>query len=118
MRRKWEDISQRAQREAYLDGALHGLVWWSRLGDAFLIDTPLISNISILDAQRLLKIDIYLSMLQLKEAVQKLLVLLPGLGVPNFIVCESVIAYQFAREMDATELASLITAGSPIPKGS
>ncbi|MCZ8189168.1 MAG: hypothetical protein O9326_05310 [Microcystis sp. LE19-338.1B] len=27
------------------------------------------------------------------------------------------IAYQFAREMDATELASLITAGSPIPKG-
>jgi hypothetical protein len=28
------------------------------------------------------------------------------------------VAYQFAREMDAIELASLITVGSPIPKGS
>ena len=45
-------------------------------------------------------------------------VLLPGPGVPSFIVRESVIAYRFAREMNATELAGLITAGSPIPKGS
>lgn len=45
-------------------------------------------------------------------------VLLPGLGVPSFIVRESVIAYQFAREMNVTELAGLITAGSSIPKGS
>ncbi|MCL6436395.1 MAG: hypothetical protein K6T90_19745 [Leptolyngbyaceae cyanobacterium HOT.MB2.61] len=41
-----------------------------------------------------------------------------GAGAPSFIVRESVIAYQFTREMDATELAGLITAGSPIPKGS
>ncbi|WP_375513424.1 hypothetical protein [uncultured Nostoc sp.] len=44
-------------------------------------------------------------------------VLLPGSGIPSFIVHESVIAYQFAREMDATQLALLITIGSPIPKG-
>ncbi|RUT01084.1 hypothetical protein DSM106972_070900 [Dulcicalothrix desertica PCC 7102] len=38
--------------------------------------------------------------------------------MPDFIVRESVIAYQFAREMDARELATLIMPGSPIPKGS
>lgn len=43
---------------------------------------------------------------------------MPGSGVPNFVVHESVIAYQYAREMNATQLAGLITAGSPIPKGS
>ncbi len=45
-------------------------------------------------------------------------ILSPGADVPNFIVHESVVAYRFAREMNATELANLITAGSPIPKGS
>jgi hypothetical protein len=38
--------------------------------------------------------------------------------VPSFVVRESVMAYQHAREMDATELATLITEGSPVPKGS
>ncbi len=45
-------------------------------------------------------------------------VLLPGSGVPSFIVRESAIAYKYAREINATELAELITPGSPIPKGS
>jgi len=44
-------------------------------------------------------------------------ILLPSSSLPNFIVRESVIAYQFAREMDAIELSRLITVGSPIPKG-
>lgn len=37
--------------------------------------------------------------------------------MPEFIIRESVISYQFAREIDVTELARLITPGSPIPKG-
>ena len=44
-------------------------------------------------------------------------ILVPGAGVPRFIVRESVIAYQFARELNVTELSRLIVAGSPIPKG-
>jgi hypothetical protein len=89
------------------------------LGDAFLIDTPpnkqhLYIAIAKTSENRYL----FVNVTTRRSSSEATCVLLPGLGVPNFIVCESVIAYQFAREMDATELASLITAGSPIPKGS
>ena len=38
--------------------------------------------------------------------------------MPNFITCESFVAYHFAREMDATELAHLIAVDSAMPKDS
>ena len=44
-------------------------------------------------------------------------ILLPGADVPSFIVHESVVAYQYARELDGTDLAKFIAADSPIPKG-
>lgn len=41
----------------------------------------------------------------------------PGPGVPSLVIRESVVAYQFAREINVTQLAKLITPGSVVPKG-
>gem|GEM_PF-410318 len=88
------------------------------LGDTFLIDTP--SNgehLYIAIAQTSENKYLFVNVTTQRNSSEATYVLLPGAGIPSFIVRESVIAYQFAREMDATELVSLITVGSPIPKG-
>jgi hypothetical protein len=88
------------------------------LGDAFLLDTPPNSeHLYIAIAQTSESNYLFVNVTSRRHNSETSCVLLPGSGIPSFIVHESVIAYQFAREMDATQLAGLITIGSPIPKG-
>ncbi|MEH1912234.1 hypothetical protein [Nostoc sp.] len=88
------------------------------LGDAFLLDTPPNSeHLYIAIAQTFGSNFLFVNVTTRRPNFETSCVLLPGSGIPSFIVHESVIAYQFAREMDATQLALLITSGSPIPKG-
>ncbi|MEH1889135.1 MAG: hypothetical protein V7K92_06550 [Nostoc sp.] len=88
------------------------------LGDAFLLDTPPNSeHLYIAIAQTSESNYLFVNVTTRRLNSETSCVLLPGSGIPSFIVHESVIAYQFAREMDATQLALLITIGSPIPKG-
>lgn len=93
------------------------------LGDAFLLDTPpsgehLYIAIAQTSAQTSERRYLFVNVTSRRPNSEAACILLPGVDIPSFIVRESVIAYQFAREMDAAELAGLITAGSPIPKGS
>ncbi len=88
------------------------------LGDAFLLDTPPNNeHLYIAIAQTSESSYLFVNVTSRRPKSEAACVLLPGSDVPSFIVRESVIAYQFAREMNATELAGLITAGSSIPKG-
>ncbi|UKO99641.1 hypothetical protein [Nostoc sp. UHCC 0870] len=88
------------------------------VGDAFLIDTPPNGqHLYIAIAQTSDTKYLFVNITTRKPNSETVCILLPGADVPNFIVRESVVAYQYAREMDATILASLITSGSPIPKG-
>jgi len=89
------------------------------LGDAFLLDTPPNSeHLYIAIAQTSESSYLFVNVTSRKPNSEDACVLRPGLGVPRFIVRESVIAYEYAREINATELGGLITAGSPIPKES
>ena len=89
------------------------------LGDAFLLDTPPNrEHLYIAIAQTSENSYLFVNVTSRRPNSDSACVLVPGSGLPSFIVRESVVAYQFAREMNATELAGLITAGSPIPKGS
>lgn len=88
------------------------------LGDAFLLDTPPNrEHLYITIAQTSRSNYLFVNVTSRRPNSEAACVLLPGSDMPGFIVRESVIAYQFAREMNATELAKLITVGSPIPKG-
>lgn len=88
------------------------------LGDAFLIDTPPSGqHLYIAIARTSESKFLFVNVTSRRSNSESACFLMPGAGVPGFIVRESVIAYQFAREMDAIELATLITPGSPIPKG-
>lgn len=90
-----------------------------RLGDAFLIDTPPNGqHLYIAIAETSQNKFLFVNVTTRRHSSETACTLSPGAGVPSFIVRESVIAYQFARDMDAAELAGLITPGSPIPKGS
>ena len=89
------------------------------LGDAFLLDTPPDGeHLYIAIAQTSESSYLFVNITSRRPNYEDACVLLPGLGVPSFIVRESVVAYQRAREMNATQLSGLITAGSPIPKDS
>jgi hypothetical protein len=89
-----------------------------QLGDAFLLDTPPNGEHLYIAIAPISERDyLFVNATSRRSNSEMACVLLPGPGVPSFIVRESVITYQFAREMDAIELASLIMAGSPIPKG-
>lgn len=89
-----------------------------KLGDAFLLDTPPNSvHLYIAIAQTSESSYLFVNVTSRRPNSEDACVLLPGSGAPSFIVRESVIAYKHAREINATELAILITAGSPIPKG-
>jgi hypothetical protein len=89
------------------------------LGDAFLVDTPPNSeHLYIAITETSGGNYLFVNVTTRRPNSEATCVLMPGLGVPSFVVHESVIAYQYAREMNAAQLAGLITAGSPIPKGS
>ncbi|MBW4486209.1 MAG: hypothetical protein KME12_00290 [Trichocoleus desertorum ATA4-8-CV12] len=88
------------------------------LGDAFLIDTPPNGeHLYIAIAETTDSNYLFVNVTTRRASSEATCILLPGPDVPSFIVHESVVAYQFAREMDAVELARLITVSSPIPKG-
>jgi hypothetical protein len=88
------------------------------LGDAFLLDTPPNSEHLYIAIAQTSGIDyLFVNVTSRRPNSESACVLFPGSDVPEFVVRESVIAYQFARQMNATELAGLITVGSPIPKG-
>lgn len=88
------------------------------LGDAFLIDTPPSGeHLYIAIAQTSEDKYLFVNVTTRRSNSETTCILMPGNDVPNFVVRESVVAYQFAREMTVTELADLITKGSPIPKG-
>lgn len=89
------------------------------LGDAFLIDTlPSGEHLYIAIAQTSANKYLFVNVTTQRNTSEISCILAPGSDVPSFIIRESIVAYQFAREMDAIDLASLITFGSPIPKGS
>ena len=89
------------------------------LGDAFLIDTPPNDkHLYIAIAQTSESDYLFVNVTSRRLNSETTCVLSPGSDVPSFIVRESVIAYQFALEMNAAELGGFVTAGSPIPKGS
>jgi hypothetical protein len=93
------------------------------LGDAFLLDTPpnsehLYIAIAQTSGSNYLFVNVTTRRPNSEPNSEAACVLMPGSGVPSFVVHESVIAYQYAREINATQLAGLITVGSPIPKGS
>ncbi len=86
------------------------------LGDAFLIDTPPNGeHLYIAIAQTSGSNYLFVNVTTRKSNSEVSCILMPGSDVPSFIARESIVAYQFAREMDAIELVSLT--GSPIPKG-
>lgn len=88
------------------------------LGDAFLLDTPPNDqHLYIAIAQTSESDYLFVNVTSRRPNSETTCVLLPSSDVPSFIVRESVIAYQFAREMNAAELNGFITAGSPVPKG-
>lgn len=87
------------------------------LGDAFLIDTPPNNqHLYIAIAKTSQTKYLFVNVTSLRRNSETVCILKPGLGVPKFIKYESVIAYNYALEMDAQELAKIITLHSPIPK--
>jgi hypothetical protein len=89
------------------------------LGDAFLLDTPPNSeHLYIAIAQTTETDYLFVNVTSRRPNSDTSCILLPGEDVPSFVARESVIAYQFAREISIEELGGLITSGSPIPKGS
>ncbi len=89
------------------------------LGDAFLIDTPPNGeHLYIAIAQTSSSNYLFVNVTSRRPNSETACILVPGSDVPSFIVRESIVAYQFAREMNASQLAGLITVNSSIPQGS
>ncbi|MEA5616908.1 hypothetical protein VB711_03495 [Cronbergia sp. UHCC 0137] len=87
------------------------------LGDVFLIDTPpnkqhFYVAIAITSDNKYL----FVNLTEKRNNCETACILVPHPSLPNFIVKESVIAYEYAREWDATDLSKCITSGSSIPK--
>jgi hypothetical protein len=89
------------------------------LGDAFLLDTNTEKkHLYIAIAKTENNNYLFVNVTTRRANSETVCILKPGVGVPKFIKNESVIAYQYAREINAIELAKLITTNSPIPKDS
>ena len=90
------------------------------LGDAFLLDIPDTGNEHLFIAIAKTTKDKYLfvNVTTRRGNSETTCILKPGSGVPSFIKQESVIAYQYAHEIDAIQVVKLITKGSRIPKAS
>lgn len=90
-----------------------------RLGDAFLLDTsPNGQHLYIAIAKTTQDKYLFVNVTTRRINSEMTCILSPDPGVPSFVIRESVIAYQFAREMNVVQLAQLIIPGSPMPKGS
>jgi hypothetical protein len=88
------------------------------LGDAFLLDTPPNGmHLYVAIAQISEKVYLFVNTTTPRENSDMSCVLNPGLGMPDFIVHESVIVYKYAREINTTALTDLIAEGSCFQKG-
>jgi hypothetical protein len=88
------------------------------IGDVFLIDTPPNGqHFYVAIAKTSDNKYLFVNLTDKKNNSERVCVLAPDPSLPSFIKKESVIAYYFAREMDANDLTICITSGSPIPKG-
>jgi hypothetical protein len=87
------------------------------IGDAFLIDTPPTGqHLYIAIAQTTANRYLFVNVTTRRNSSETACILLPGPDVPQFVGRESVVAYQYAQELDGDMLAKLITLGSPVPK--
>lgn len=87
------------------------------LGEAFLIDTPPNKkHLYIAIAKTSSTKYLFVNVTTRRRNSEIICILYPGSDVPQFIRQESVIDYRYAREMDAQELARVVTHNSPIPK--
>jgi hypothetical protein len=87
------------------------------IGDAFLIDTPPTGqHLYIAIAQITATHYLFVNVTTRRSSSETACILLPGPGMPRFLGRESVVAYQYAQELNSEMLAKLITPGSPIPK--
>ncbi|MEA5534052.1 hypothetical protein [Crocosphaera sp. XPORK-15E] len=87
------------------------------LGDAFLIDTPPNQqHLYIAIAKTSETKYLFVNVTTKRRKSETVCILKPGADVPRFIRHESVIDYQYAREMNGQELGTVVTPNSPIPK--
>ena len=88
------------------------------LGDAFLLDTPpngmhLYIAIAEISGSRYL----FVNVTTRRASSETACILQPNLDLPSFITRESVVAYQYAREIDVEALDRLIANNNCIAKG-
>jgi hypothetical protein len=88
------------------------------LGDAFLLETPPNGqHLYIAIAPTLENKYLFVNLTTRKSCSETACILQPNTtGMPSFIKTESVIAYQYAREIDTCQLNLEICVGSRIPK--
>lgn len=90
------------------------------LGDAFLLDIPDVGNehlyIAICEITK--NKFLFVNVTTRRAKSETTCILNAGVGVPSFVKHESVICYQFAREMTKKDINALTTKGSTIPKDS
>ena len=89
------------------------------IGDAFLLDTPPNDkHLYIAIAQTSESSYLFVNVTTRRTNSEITCILQPGSGVPSFINRESVIAYQYAREINVTVLTKLVAEKSCVRKGS
>lgn len=88
------------------------------LGDAFLLETPPNGqHLYIAIAPTTNNKYLFVNLTTRKSGSETTCILQPNTtGMPSYVKAESVIAYQYAREMDARQLDLEICIGSRIPK--
>lgn len=90
-----------------------------KVGDAFLLPTPPNGNhlfIAIATTSCGKYLCVNITTLQ-SNSSDTSCILKPGLGVPSFITRPSVVAYKYARDIDAATISSLIASNQCIRKG-
>lgn len=87
------------------------------VGDAFLLETSNIPHLYVAIASTTNNKYLFVNLTTRRARSETACILQPNTaGMPSYVRSESVIAYEFARELDANQLATEICEGSPIPK--
>jgi len=88
------------------------------VGDAFLLETPPNGqHLYIAIASTTNNKYLFVNLTTRRSRSETACILQPNTaGMPSYVKAESVIAYEFAREIDANQLAIEICEGSRIPK--
>ena len=87
------------------------------VGDAFLLETSNVPHLYVAIASTTNNKYLFVNLTTLRARSETTCILQPNTaGMPSYVKAESVIAYEFAREVDANQLAIDICEGSRIPK--